>query len=71
MDAEYTTVSQLKVGKNLVEKRWKANKAEISFCDLKGEELERAFPTLANIIEGLREIEVCDVIASGIRASNE
>jgi hypothetical protein len=69
LDTEYTTVSQLKLGKDGKEKRWKAGKAEISFCDLQNEELERAFPTLANIIEGLREIEVCEVIASGIRES--
>jgi hypothetical protein len=69
LDTEYTTVSQLKLGENVKEKRWKAGKAEILFCGLKDEELERAFPTLANIIAGLREIEVCEVIASGIRAS--
>lgn len=69
LDTGYTTVSQLKLGENAKEKRWKAGKAEILFCGLKDEELERAFPTLANIIEGLREIEVCQVIASGIRAS--
>jgi hypothetical protein len=69
LDSEYTTVSQLKLGKDVKEKRWKAGKAKILFCDSQNDELERAFPTLANIIEGLREIEVCEVIASGIRAS--
>jgi hypothetical protein len=69
LDTEYTTVSQLKLGENAKESRWKAGKAEILFSDLKNEELERAFPTLANIIAGLREIEVCEVIATGIRAS--
>jgi hypothetical protein len=69
LDTEYTTVSQLKLEQGSMEERRKAGKAEIIFCKLKDEELERAFPTLANIIEGLREIEICEVVASGIRAS--
>jgi hypothetical protein len=69
LDAEYVTTTELKIGGGLKEKKWKAGGAKISFCDLKGEQLRMAFPTLANIIEGLRNVEVCEVIASGIRAS--
>lgn len=69
VDVNYTTAMELKIGIGKKEKRWKAGGARIEFCNLKGEELRKAFPTLANVIEGLRNIEVCDVITSGVRAS--
>jgi len=67
--AELRVDSQVKLGDGIKEKRWKAGVAKISFSDLKGRELERTFPTLANVIDGLRRIEVSQVVASGIRAS--
>jgi hypothetical protein len=69
LDAQYTTVSKLKLGEGSMERRWKAGGARISFCDLESPDLEEAFPTLANIIDGLRRIEVSQVVAAGIRAS--
>ncbi|KAH8679510.1 hypothetical protein BGZ60DRAFT_467666 [Tricladium varicosporioides] len=50
-------------------KSWKAGGSAIEFTDLVGEGLDMTFPTLGNIIEGLRGIEICQVVASGIRAS--
>ncbi|KAH7413208.1 hypothetical protein BKA64DRAFT_616922 [Cadophora sp. MPI-SDFR-AT-0126] len=52
------------------EKRWKAETASIKFTDLEGKELERAFPTLANIVKGLRGIKVVEVLNAGIQASD-
>lgn len=69
VDTRYTTVSRLRFGNGTKEKKWKAGGAKIAFCDLRGRELEKAFPTLANIIDGLRRIEVSQVVAAGIRAS--
>jgi hypothetical protein len=69
VDANYSTATELVVGGGKEEKRWKAGAANIAWSDLKGEELKNAFPTLANIIDGLRRIEVCQVVGSGIRAS--
>ncbi|KAH8594828.1 hypothetical protein B0O99DRAFT_512843 [Bisporella sp. PMI_857] len=51
------------------QKEWKAGSAEIKFTEIEGCELERAFPTLVNIIEGLREIKIVEVFRSGIVAS--
>ncbi|KAL2066181.1 hypothetical protein VTL71DRAFT_2252 [Oculimacula yallundae] len=51
------------------EKRWKAATAEIKFTNLEGKELERAFPTLANVIKGLRGIKVVQVLNAGVQAS--
>lgn len=70
VDVNYTTTVELKIGNGEKEKRWKAGGARIEFINLKGEELRRAFPTLANVVEGLRDIEVCEVIESGVRASS-
>jgi hypothetical protein len=67
---KFTTGEQLIVGEGAKEKRWKAGKAKISFSDLTGEELERAFPTLVNVVDGLRRIEISEIVASGIRASS-
>jgi hypothetical protein len=66
---EVATDELLKVGEGGREKKWKAGQAKISFSGLKGEELEKAFPTLANVVDGLRRIEISEVVASGIRAS--
>ncbi|KAK6583711.1 hypothetical protein PZA11_003441 [Diplocarpon coronariae] len=52
------------------ERRWKAEKAEIRFTELKGSEFEEAFPTLANVIKGLRDIEVVEVLSAGVQASS-
>lgn len=68
VDAEYTTVSQLVLVHGAQEKRWSAGKAEIRFTELQGKEFELAFPTLANVIEGLRGVEVGQVLSSGIRS---
>ncbi|CAD6445992.1 4bd1029e-6596-4cb5-8ac0-288fb0066c50 [Sclerotinia trifoliorum] len=51
------------------EKRWKAGSAEVVFTDLENRELEMAFPTLVNIIKGLRGIKIVEVIRSGIQSS--
>lgn len=51
------------------ERIWKAGKAEISFSKLTGQEFEKAFPTLGNIVEGLRGIEIVEVLSSGMKAS--
>ncbi|KAK0127672.1 hypothetical protein ONS96_007191 [Cadophora gregata f. sp. sojae] len=51
------------------EKRQKAASATVKFTDLEGMELERAFPTLANIVKGLRGIKVVEVLDAGVRAS--
>ncbi|KAH9218657.1 hypothetical protein DL95DRAFT_434207 [Leptodontidium sp. 2 PMI_412] len=51
------------------EKRWKAATANIRFTELEGKELEHAFPTLANIIKGLREIRVVEVLNAGVQES--
>ncbi|TGO62076.1 hypothetical protein BCON_0022g00140 [Botryotinia convoluta] len=50
-------------------KEMKAGKAEIVFTDLENGELDMAFPTLANIIKGLRGVKVVEVIRSGTQAS--
>lgn len=50
------------------EKRWKAGKAEIKFTELQGKELERAFPTLANVVVGLRGVKIVEVLSSGVQA---
>jgi hypothetical protein len=65
---QYTTVSKLKL-RDGYKKRWKARGASISFRDSESPELQNAFPALANIIDGLRRIEVSQVVAAGIRAS--
>jgi hypothetical protein len=70
LDANYVTATELVLGDGSKEKRWKAGGASISFCDLRGGELLNAFPTLANVVDGLRKIEICQVVASGIRASS-
>ena len=67
--ANLATDERLKVRDGVNEKRWKAGRAKISFSNLKGKELERAFPTLANVVDGLRRIEISEIVASGIRAS--
>lgn len=51
------------------EERWKAAKASIKFTDLDGIELEHAFPTLANIVKGLRGIKIVEMLNAGIQAS--
>ncbi|KAM3071811.1 hypothetical protein ACMFMG_009668 [Clarireedia jacksonii] len=51
-------------------KVWKANSAKIEWTDLEGKELERAFPTLINIVEGLRDIQLVEVLESGMKASS-
>ncbi|KAG4441453.1 hypothetical protein IFR05_003059 [Cadophora sp. M221] len=51
------------------EKRWKAAMANIKFTELKGRELEHAFPTLANIVKGLREIKIVEVLNAGVQVS--
>lgn len=67
-DAEYaTTYPSIPTAEG--ERRWKAGKADIVFTDLENEELDMAFPTLANIIKGLRGVKVVEVIRSGIQAS--
>ncbi|KAF5870415.1 putative fad binding domain containing protein [Botrytis fragariae] len=67
-DAEYaTTYPSIPTAEG--ERRWKAGKAEIVFTDLENGELEMAFPTLANIIKGLRGVKVVEIIRSGIQAS--
>ncbi|KAK2624295.1 hypothetical protein QTJ16_006245 [Diplocarpon rosae] len=52
------------------EKRWKADKAEIWFTQLEGSELEEAFPTLANVVKGLRDIKLVEVLSAGVQASS-
>ena len=47
------------------QKEWLAGSANIKFTQLKGQELELAFPTLANIVEGLRNVKVVEVLKSG------
>ena len=50
------------------EKRWKAASAKIKFTDLEGKELELAFPTLANIVKGLRGIKIVEILNAGVQA---
>lgn len=69
-DADFELTPALKVGGEGKERRWKAGKASISFTKIPSANLEKMFPTLANIVDGLRQIEVADVVASGIRASS-
>lgn len=69
LDVDYVTVSQLNLVNAEKEKVWTTTTADIKFTDLKGREFELAFPTLANIIDGLREISVEEIVASGIRSS--
>jgi 2-polyprenyl-6-methoxyphenol hydroxylase-like FAD-dependent oxidoreductase len=52
------------------QKVWKASSAKIEWTDLEGKELEKAFPTLVNIVEGLRAIKVVEVLESGMKASS-
>ena len=68
VDAEYVTTSPA-LPSTEGEKRWKAGIAGIKFTDLEGKELEKAFPTLANIIKGLRAVQVVEVLKAGIQAS--
>ncbi|KAF7919697.1 uncharacterized protein EAE97_011615 [Botrytis byssoidea] len=67
-DAEYATIYP-SIPKAEGEQRWKAGKAEIVFTDLEHGELDMTFPTLANIIKGLRGVKVVEIIRSGIQAS--
>ncbi|KAF7891745.1 hypothetical protein EAF00_008047 [Botryotinia globosa] len=67
-DAEYATIYP-SIPKAEGEQRWKAGKAEIVFTDLEHKELDMAFPTLANIIKGLRGVKVVEIMRSGIQAS--
>ncbi|KAF7890877.1 uncharacterized protein EAF01_010686 [Botrytis porri] len=67
-DAEYAT-TYLSIPTVEGERRWKAGKAEIVFTDLENGKLEMAFPTLANIIKGLRGVKVVEIIRAGIQAS--
>lgn len=69
VDSQSTTISKLKIEDGSKERRWKAGGAKIVFADMEGPELQKAFPTLAHIIDGLRRIEVSQVIEAGIRAS--
>lgn len=66
-DAEYVT-KYPSIPTAEGEKRWKAGKSEIVFTELEGEKLEEVFPTLANIIRGLRGVKIVDVIKSGVQA---
>jgi 2-polyprenyl-6-methoxyphenol hydroxylase-like FAD-dependent oxidoreductase len=67
VDAEYaTSFPALPAAEG--EKRWKAGKAEIKFTDLENRDLEEAFPTLANIVKGLRDVKVVEVISAGIQS---
>ncbi|PQE15106.1 hypothetical protein CJF31_00007186 [Rutstroemia sp. NJR-2017a BVV2] len=52
------------------QKEWKASSAKIEWTSLEGKELENAFPTLVNIVEGLRDIKVVEVLESGVKASS-
>lgn len=68
VDGEYvTTYPALPVAEG--ERRWRAGRGEIKFTDLQGEELESAFPTLVNIVEGLRNIKIVEVVGAGVQAS--
>ncbi|ESZ93892.1 hypothetical protein SBOR_5713 [Sclerotinia borealis F-4128] len=67
-DADYATIYP-SIPSAEGEKRWKAGKSEIVFTDLEDRELEMTFPTLTNIIKGLRSVKVVEVIKSGIQAS--
>ncbi|KAH9204712.1 hypothetical protein DL95DRAFT_430280 [Leptodontidium sp. 2 PMI_412] len=51
------------------ERRWRATTANIKFTELEGKELEHAFPTLANIVKGLRGINIAEVLTAGVQAS--
>jgi 2-polyprenyl-6-methoxyphenol hydroxylase-like FAD-dependent oxidoreductase len=51
------------------QKEWKAGSAKLKFTELEGKELERAFPTLGNVIKGLRDVNVVEVLKSGIITS--
>jgi hypothetical protein len=72
VDAEYVSISKLALGGDLgegkKERKWKGGKAEIRFTSLQGGELEMAFPTLVNIVVGLRGIEIKEVLSCGIRS---
>ncbi|KAJ8058947.1 hypothetical protein OCU04_011932 [Sclerotinia nivalis] len=67
-DSEYATAYP-SVPTAKEEKRWKAGNAEVVFTDLEDRELETAFPTLVNIIKGLRGVKIVEVIRSGIQSS--
>lgn len=68
VDAEYATAAQLPLTSK-DEKRWKGKEAGVQFTELEGEELERAFPTLAHIVRGLRDIKVAEVLDCGVKSS--
>jgi 2-polyprenyl-6-methoxyphenol hydroxylase-like FAD-dependent oxidoreductase len=68
VDAEYTTLSPALPSME-GENRWKAKNAKIEWTDLEGGELEQAFPTLAHIIKGLRDMDVVEVLQCGAQAS--
>jgi 2-polyprenyl-6-methoxyphenol hydroxylase-like FAD-dependent oxidoreductase len=66
VESEYVTVTELPPPEQN-QQQWTAQNGAISFTSLEGEELELAFPTLANIIRGLRAIKVSEVLQCGIR----
>lgn len=68
VDAEYVTTSS-PLPTFETERRWKASKAELNWTDLEGGELEQAFPTLANIVKGLRDIKIVEVLECGMKMS--
>jgi 2-polyprenyl-6-methoxyphenol hydroxylase-like FAD-dependent oxidoreductase len=68
VDAEYmTTYPALPSEEG--ERRWESRKAQIRFTDLEGEDLQKAFPTLAHVVTGLREVKIAEILRAGVQAS--
>ncbi|OBT56352.1 hypothetical protein VE04_02908 [Pseudogymnoascus sp. 24MN13] len=53
------------------QREWKAGVAKVNFTVLGGQQLVQAFPTLSHIIEGLRGIQIVEVLKSGVLASRD
>jgi hypothetical protein len=68
VDAEYmTTYPALPSEEG--ERRWESRKAQIRFTDLEGEDLQKAFPTLAHVVTGLREVKIAEILRAGVQTS--
>jgi hypothetical protein len=65
-DQAYPVVTEDPLIKSDDDSEWKGESANITFTDLKGEELQKAFPTVWHIVEKLREIRISEVLANGI-----
>ncbi|OBT64243.1 hypothetical protein VE03_06890 [Pseudogymnoascus sp. 23342-1-I1] len=66
-DVEHVSVGT-KPKREGTERAWRASNAEVAWTGLEDRELEDAFPTLANIIKGLRDVEIVEILQVDLKA---